>query len=68
MDQTVHLCTCTLTTTPPDTARPPAGAAPYNSFRRVTNPHMCDLGGVLLLGTSGQNIDDMSKYTRGQNR
>lgn len=45
-----------------------AGAAPYNSFRRVTNPHMFDLGGVLILGTSGQNVDDMAKYTRGQDR
>lgn len=45
-----------------------AGAAPYNSFRRVTNPHMFDLGGVLLLGSSGQIVDDMAKYTRGQNR
>jgi len=45
-----------------------AGAAPYNSFRRVTNPHMFELGGVLILGTSGQNVDDMGKYTRGQNR
>lgn len=44
------------------------GAAPYNSFRRVTNPHMFELGGVLILGTSGQNVDDMGKYTRGQNR
>ncbi len=45
-----------------------AGAAPYNSFKRVTNPHMFDLGGVLILGTSGQTVDDMAKYTRGQNR
>lgn len=44
------------------------GAAPYDSFRRVTNPHMCELGGVLVLGSSGQNIDDMAKYTRGQDR
>lgn len=44
------------------------GAAPYNSFRRVTNPHSCELGGVVLLGSSGQNVDDMAKYTRGQSR
>jgi DNA polymerase II small subunit/DNA polymerase delta subunit B len=51
---------------PPSTC--PAGAAPYNSFRRVTNPHSCELGGVLLLGSSGQNVDDMAKYTRRQSR
>jgi DNA polymerase delta subunit 2 len=44
------------------------GASPYSSFKRVTNPHQLELGGVLLLGTSGQNIDDMAKYTRGQSR
>lgn len=47
---------------------PSAGAAPYNSFKRVTNPHMFELGGVLVLGTSGQTVDDMAKYTRRQNR
>lgn len=44
------------------------GAAPYSSFRRVTNPHAFELGGCLLLGTAGQNIDDMAKYTRGRSR
>lgn len=44
------------------------GAAPYSSFKRVTNPHMVGLNGVRLLGTSGQNIDDMAKYTRGVSR
>eukprot|EP00878_Enallax_costatus_P040159 GHUV01046161.1.p1 GENE.GHUV01046161.1~~GHUV01046161.1.p1 ORF type:complete len:454 (+),score=87.39 GHUV01046161.1:216-1577(+) len=44
------------------------GAAPYSSFRRVTNPHMVDLSGVRILGTSGQNVDDMAKYTRGVSR
>lgn len=44
------------------------GAAPYSSFRRVTNPHQFDLGGIRLLGTAGQNIDDMAKYTQGASR
>jgi DNA polymerase delta subunit 2 len=44
------------------------GAAPYSSFRRVTNPHAFELGGCMLLGTAGQNVDDMAKYTRGKSR
>jgi hypothetical protein len=44
------------------------GAAPYSSFRRVTNPHAFELGGCLVLGTAGQNVDDMAKYTRGKSR
>jgi DNA polymerase II small subunit/DNA polymerase delta subunit B len=44
------------------------GAAPYSSFRRVTNPHAFELGGCLLLGTAGQNVDDMAKYTHGRSR
>ncbi|KAI8468881.1 MAG: DNA polymerase alpha/epsilon subunit B-domain-containing protein [Monoraphidium minutum] len=44
------------------------GAAPYASFVRATNPHECELGGVRLLATSGQNIEDMAKYTEGVDR
>lgn len=29
---------------------------------RATNPHEAELDGVRLLGTSGQNVDDMAKY------
>lgn len=44
------------------------GAAAYGSFRRVTNPHECEIDGVRLLGVSGQNVDDMYKYSRGHDR
>jgi hypothetical protein len=44
------------------------GAAPYGSFRRTTNPHEADVGGLRLLATSGQNIEDMAKYTTGADR
>lgn len=44
------------------------GAAPYSSFKRVTNPHSFELDGCLLLGTAGQNVDDMAKYTRDRSR
>jgi hypothetical protein len=41
-----------------------AGAARYGSFSRVTNPHRLEVEGVALLGTAGQNIDDMALYSR----
>lgn len=38
------------------------------AFSRVTNPHECALGGVVILGTSGQNIDDLWRCTEGDDR
>jgi len=35
----------------------------YNTFFSVTNPHRFDLDRVCFLGTSGQNIDDLGKYS-----
>lgn len=34
----------------------------YANLARTTNPAWLDVGGVRLLGTLGQNIDDMRKY------
>jgi len=35
---------------------------------RVTNPHEFEVDGVSFLGTSGQNIDDIYKYSVEENR
>ena len=35
---------------------------------RVTNPHEFEVDGVTFLGTSGQNIDDIYKYSAEENR
>ena len=35
---------------------------------RVTNPHEFELDGISFLGTSGQNIDDIYKYSVEENR
>jgi DNA polymerase delta subunit 2 len=34
----------------------------------VTNPHEFDVDGLQLLGTSGQNVDDLAKYSRQTDR
>jgi DNA polymerase delta subunit 2 len=45
------------------------GAAPYSSFRRTPNPHAFALaGGISILGSSGQAVNDMALYTRGRSR
>ncbi|CAL1372386.1 unnamed protein product [Linum trigynum] len=35
----------------------------YNTFRSCTNPHCFELDKIKFLGTSGQNIEDMGKYS-----
>uniref|UniRef100_A0A3N7HQ65 DNA polymerase delta small subunit n=1 Tax=Populus trichocarpa TaxID=3694 RepID=A0A3N7HQ65_POPTR len=42
------------------------GSRAYNTFRSCTNPHCFELAGVRILGTSGQNIDDLKKYSEGK--
>jgi DNA polymerase delta subunit 2 len=37
-------------------------AAQWATFTGVTNPYECALGGVRILGTSGQPVDDISHY------
>ncbi|KAI5056668.1 hypothetical protein GOP47_0028486 [Adiantum capillus-veneris] len=39
------------------------GASVYSTFYSATNPHCFELDGVRLLGTSGQNVDDLGKYS-----
>ncbi|CAA7406527.1 unnamed protein product [Spirodela intermedia] len=44
------------------------GASLYNTFTSCTNPHIFELDGVWFLGTSGQNIDDLDKYSDAKDR
>ncbi|KAI9289161.1 DNA polymerase alpha/epsilon subunit B-domain-containing protein [Umbelopsis sp. AD052] len=39
-----------------------------SSLKPVTNPHWCEIDGVSFLGTSGQTIDDLDRYTEGCER
>ncbi|WCJ34011.1 DNA polymerase delta small subunit [Euphorbia peplus] len=45
-----------------------AGSAVYNTFRSCTNPHCFELDNIRFLGTSGQNIDDLDKYSEAKDR
>ncbi|CAK9157387.1 unnamed protein product [Ilex paraguariensis] len=44
------------------------GSAAYNIFRSCTNPHSFELDDVRFLGTSGQNIDDLEKYSEANDK
>ncbi|XP_074307014.1 DNA polymerase delta small subunit [Silene latifolia] len=39
------------------------GSSVYNTFRSCTNPHSFELDNIRFVGTSGQNIDDLTKYS-----
>lgn len=45
-----------------------SGASTYNTFSSCPNPHQFDLDNVKFLGTSGQNIDDLYKYSDAKDR
>lgn len=40
----------------------------YSTFHRATNPHTFAVDGVEFLGTSGQNVDDLFRYSTGEDR
>ncbi|XVE75719.1 hypothetical protein DITRI_Ditri12bG0115100 [Diplodiscus trichospermus] len=44
------------------------GSATYNTFRSCNNPHCFELDNIRFLGTSGQNIDDLAKYSEAENK
>ncbi|XP_059668512.1 DNA polymerase delta small subunit [Cornus florida] len=44
------------------------GSSAYNTFRSCHNPHSFDLDNVRFLGTSGQNIDDLEKYSEAKDK
>ncbi|XVE96105.1 hypothetical protein REPUB_Repub02eG0192500 [Reevesia pubescens] len=44
------------------------GSATYNTFRSCTNPHCFELDKIRFLGTSGQNIDDLTKYSEAKDK
>ncbi|KAJ9596901.1 hypothetical protein L9F63_012082 [Diploptera punctata] len=39
-------------------------ASLYKTFHGVTNPYECEIGGRRILGTSGQPIDDIAKFSK----
>ncbi|OMO59958.1 DNA polymerase alpha/epsilon, subunit B [Corchorus olitorius] len=44
------------------------GSAIYNTFRSCTNPHCFEIDNMRFLGTSGQNIDDLTKYSEAKDK
>ncbi|VVC90889.1 unnamed protein product [Leptidea sinapis] len=39
-------------------------AVEYNTFNRVSNPYECDIGGLTCLGTAGEPIKDIMRYSK----
>ncbi|XP_023903662.1 DNA polymerase delta small subunit [Quercus suber] len=44
------------------------GSSAYNTFRSCTNPHCFEVDNIRFLGTSGQNIDDLEKYSEAKDK
>ncbi|KAJ7976005.1 DNA polymerase delta small subunit [Quillaja saponaria] len=44
------------------------GSSAYNTFRSCTNPHYFELDNIRFLGTSGQNVDDLEKYSEAKDK
>ncbi|KHN07429.1 DNA polymerase delta small subunit [Glycine soja] len=44
------------------------GSSAYNTFRSCTNPHCFEVDNVRFLGTSGQNVDDLEKYSEAKDK
>ncbi|CAK0784791.1 hypothetical protein CVIRNUC_007995 [Coccomyxa viridis] len=44
------------------------GAVSFPTFHRVTNPHDFEVDSVAFLGTSGQNIEDIDRYSTDEDR
>lgn len=44
------------------------GSSVYNTLRSCTNPHSFELDRIRFLGTSGQNIDDLDKYSEAKDK
>ncbi|GAB4843779.1 DNA polymerase delta subunit 2 [Ancistrocladus abbreviatus] len=44
------------------------GSAAYNTFRSCTNPHLFEVDNIRFLGTSGQNIEDLEKYSEAKDK
>uniref|UniRef100_A0A7C9ENC8 Uncharacterized protein n=1 Tax=Opuntia streptacantha TaxID=393608 RepID=A0A7C9ENC8_OPUST len=44
------------------------GSSVYNTFSSCTNPHCFELDNIRFLGTSGQNIEDLEKYSEAKDK
>ncbi|XP_041028483.1 DNA polymerase delta small subunit-like [Juglans microcarpa x Juglans regia] len=44
------------------------GSSAYNTFRSCTNPHCFELDNIRFLGTSGQNVNDLEKYSEAKDK
>ncbi|XP_018858819.2 DNA polymerase delta small subunit-like [Juglans regia] len=44
------------------------GSSAYNTFRSCTNPHCFELENIRFLGTSGQNVNDLEKYSEAKDK
>ncbi|KAG0261372.1 hypothetical protein DFQ27_002992 [Actinomortierella ambigua] len=60
-------CNVTLPQQPIHPALFPASRQ-LSSFQSVTNPYWCNVDGVTILSSSGQNVDDIYKYVKSEDR